>query len=639
MRNFLLDKKNSFIVSLLFLITIVLNWFVFSKQLNYGLRDVDWMVLYFYKLFGSISLHHLWEEIKELGVYVSESYYVGILEQFIGLNLVRLHLVTHVFKIFSAIAVYFLIMLVFKRKLLAFITSIVYTISYTHAGVLFQLASGAYFITTLFMVLFLISYYYSLSRKNYLQWSLTAGILLIVTFLLKPERMYPLAALVLSIELFIVVLGKFKKNILVASCKRTMLVLLPLTIPALSYQALLKYFPVGLSPSQFSIVANLRFESITKGNLQLFLYPFASLGSIFLFEGYWKWLGQLNFQNFFDFLFSLVFGPIVRLGALTFILLSFFDKAPLRRVLLVTVLVFVFGITIYVLNINWQNIPSDARIHFDPNLIGIPSIFGYYIFILGCLFFFKLIRNHDLRFAPLVVGFYFAFLFILLTWIPSDLQLTFMGPQRYLSIPSIGTSLFMAGVMVIIFDRLRETKSTKNFAWISFLILIPIIYINYQVANKFFDFELKYAGVSGSEQTRMKSKFRQLMGNISKQEKSLFYFDETADKAHGYFDEGTIEAGFEFWTKINQDGTLNNFPEPGMMRTNVQCPQHTHQNCVSLLKSGLSAENGRRGIWYKDPIRGNINRFYFLDNFYAFRFIDKDIVDITQEVLYELNSN
>lgn len=639
MRNFLLDKKNLFIVFLLLLITLVLNWFVFSKQLNYGLRDVDWMVLYFYKFFGSISLHHLWEEIKELGVYASESYYVGILEQFIGLNFIRLHLVTHVFKIFSAIAVYFLIMLVFKRRLLAFITSIIYTISYTHAGVLFQLASGAYFITTLFMALFLISYYYSLSRKNFLRWSLAAGILLIVTFLLKPERMYPLVPLVLSVELFVVVFGKFKKNILVASCKRTMLILLPLAIPALFYRAFLEYFPLGLSPSQFSIVANLRLESIAKGNLQLSLYPFASFGSIFLFEDYWKWLGQLNFQNFSDFLFSLIFGPIVRLGALTFILLSFTDKTPLRRVLLVTVLVFIFGITIYALNINWQNISAAARIHFDPNLIGIPAIFGFYIFILSCLFFFKLIRSHDLRFAPLVVGFYFAFLFILLTWIPSDIQLTFMGPQRYLSIPSIGTSLFMAGVMVIIFDRLRETKSTKNFALISFLILIPIIYINYQVANKFFDYELTYAGVRGSEQTRMKSKFRQLTGNINKEENSLFYFDETADKDHGYFDEGTVEAGFEFWIRINPDGTLNDFPEPGMMRTNVQCPEHTHQNCISLLKSGLSTKDGQRGIWYKDPIRGNINRFYTIDNFYAFRFINKNIIDITQEVLYEFGPN
>lgn len=630
--------RNLLAIFFLLLVTIVLDWFFFSKQLHYGFRDVDWQVLYFFKLFGNISSHHLWGEIKELGVYASESYYVGVLEQFIGINFVKLHLVTHVFKIFSAIAIYFLIMLVFKRKLLAFITSIIYTISYTHAGAFFQLASGAYFLTTIFMVLFLTTYYYSISGRNILKWSTATGILLVITFLLKPERMYPLVALVLSIELVIVAFSKFKKDILIISSKRTMLILLPFVILSLFYYALLKYFPLGLSPNQFSIVANLRFESIMKGNFQLFLYPFASFGSIFLFEGYWKWLGQLNFQNFFDFLSSLIIGPILRLGIFTFILLAFIYKKPLRLTLLVTALVFVFSVIIYVLNINWQNIPPAARIHFDPNLIGIPAIFGSYIFILGCIVCFRWIKNHDVTFAPLALGLYFAFLFILLTWIPSDLQLVFMGPQRYLSIPSIGTSLFIAGLLVIIYDRIKTVRAIKDFAPVIFLLLIPLIMINYQVASKFFDYELTYAGLRGNEQTRMKNQFRQLVGKISQEEKSLFYFDETMDKENGYFDEGTVMAGFEYWTRVNMDGTLNHFPDPGMMRTNVQCPQHTHQNCIDILKAGLAMVDGERGIWYQDPIRVKLGqRFFKLSNFYAVRFINKQLIDIRAEVLRELN--
>lgn len=630
--------RNLLAIFFLLLVTIVLDWFFFSKQLHYGFRDVDWQVLYFFKLFGNISSHHLWGEIKELGVYASESYYVGVLEQFIGINFVKLHLVTHVFKILSAIAIYFLIMLVFKRKLLAFITSIIYTISYTHAGAFFQLASGAYFLTTIFMVLFLTTYYYSISGRNILKWSTATGILLVITFLLKPERMYPLVALVLSIELVIVAFSKFKKDILIISSKRTMLILLPFVILSLFYYALLKYFPLGLSPNQFSIVANLRFESIMKGNFQLFLYPFASFGSIFLFEGYWKWLGQLNFQNFFDFLSSLIIGPILRLGIFTFILLAFIYKKPLRLTLLVTALVFVFSVIIYVLNINWQNIPPAARIHFDPNLIGIPAIFGSYIFILGCIVCFGWIKNHDVTFAPLALGLYFAFLFILLTWIPSDLQLVFMGSQRYLSIPSIGTSLFIAGLLVIIYDRIKTIRAIKDFAPVIFLLLIPLIMINYQVASKFFDYELTYAGLRGNEQTRMKNQFRQLVGKISQEEKSLFYFDETMDKENGYFDEGTVMAGFEYWTRVNMDGTLNHFPDPGMMRTNIQCPQHTHQNCIDILKAGLTMVDGERGIWYQDPIRVKLGqRFFKLSNFYAVRFINKQLIDIRAEVLRELN--
>lgn len=633
----MIKMKNLLAIFFLLVVTVVLNVFLFSKQLDYGFRDVDWMVLYFYKLFGNISLYHLWAEIKELGVYASESYYVGVLEQFIGINFSRLHLVTHVFKIFSAIAIYYLIMLVFKRKLLAFFTSIIYTISYTHAGAFFQLATGAYFLVTIFMVLFLTAYYYSSFGRSILKWSTATGTLLVTTLLLKAERMYPLVVLILSIEFFVVVFNKFKKGVLVTSFKRTMLVLLPFIALSLFYHALLKYFPLGLSPNQFAVVANLRFESIMKGNFQLLLYPFASFGSIFLYEDYWKLLGQLNFQNFFDFLFSLIIGPILRLGIFTLILLSFIFKKPFRLTLFITTLTFVFSVIIYVLNINWQSIPLAARIHFDPNLIGIPAIFGYHIFLLGCLFSFKFIKNHDLRFTPLVLGFYFAFLLVLLTWIPSDLQLVFMGPQRYLSIPSIGTGLFIAGLLVIIYDRIKSMKAVKNFAWMIFLLLIPLFMVNYKVASKFFDYELTYAGLRGSEQTEMKNEFRQLVGEISENEPSLFYFDETADRDNGYFDEGTVMAGFEYWTRVNMAGTLNNFPHPGMIRTNVQCPQHTHQNCISILKAGLAVVDGHRGIWYQDPIRGKLGRRFFkLSNFYAVRFIEKRLVDIRAEVLKEL---
>lgn len=97
-------------------------------------------------------------------------------------------------------------------------------------------------------------------------------------------------------------------------------------------------------------------------------------------------------------------------------------------------------------------------------------------------------------------------------------------------------------------------------------------------------------------------------------------------------------AGFEYWTRLNRDGTLNNFPAPGMMRTNLQCPEHTHENCLKMLSEGLTQQNGEKGVLYKDPIRGQTTpRFYKLSNFYAFRFVNKDIIDTRKEVINELN--
>lgn len=630
-----LGKKDLFLTIFLVLITVILNYIIFSNQLSYGFRDVDWQVLYFFKLFGNLSLTHLLQEIRAVGVYAFESYYVGLLVNFIGINFTALHQVTHIFKIFTAVFVYILVLKLFDRRLLAFITSILYSISYTHAGALFQLSSGGYFLTTIFMILFLISYYYSLF-KNILKWAIVASILLAIALALKPERMYPLISLIFIVELFKTIKERFTKEVMVTSLKRTLIILLPVIIFSFFSHILFKGVNLHLGPYQFLFNGNITMNSIMKGNMQLLVNPFASLGSIFLYGDYWKSLGQLNFQNLGEYIPSLIFGPVLRLGILTFILLPFIYKRSFKLTSIILVLVFIFGMLIYILNINWQHINTLVRIHFDPNLIALPAIFGGYILSLGSLLTIRLIKEKDLKLLPLTAGLSFAFLFVILTWIPSDLQLVFMGPQRYLSIPSIGTGLFIAGLLVIIYDRIKSTKAIKNFAGVIFLLLIPLLMVNYQVANKFFDYELTYAGLRGSEQTNMKNKFRQLIGEINKEERSLFYFDETMDKENGYFDEGTVMAGFEYWMRVNMDGSLNNFPEPGMMRTNIQCPEHTHQNCLSILKAGLTVLDGQLGIWYKDPIRGNKNRFYKLSNFYAVRFIDKDIVDIKKEILEDL---
>ncbi len=636
MKYHLFDKGNLLVFALLALATFILHSLIFSKQLDYGFRDVDWLVLYSFKLYDKFSLNGLLQEVKFLGVYIPEAYYVGILEKFIGLYPSNLHLVTHIFKIITAFVIYIVIYKIFERKLLAFITSVLYTISYTHAGVLFQLASGGYFLTSIWMLLFLAAYYYSLKSKKILRWSIISGVLLVITLLLKPERMYPLVFLIFLLELFVLSMQNFKKYIWKQSLKRIFLIFLPVMIIYLIYKVLFKDVPTGFAPGQFSVNTNVRLDSIMKGNFQLLIYPFSSVGSIFLYEDYWKILGRLNFQNFGSFLFSLILGPILRLGLVTTFLMSFINKKFYKLTMLIMTPVFIFGLIIYSLNLNWQRINPSMRIHFDPSLLGIPAIFGFYIFVLGIFIITTWIKNRDKSLIPLICGFSFSFLFIFLTWLPSDLQLSFMGPQRYLSIPSLGIGLFISGLLVIVFEGIREKKIFKGFAWMIFLILIPIVYINYQVASKFFDYELTFAGLRGTEQARMKNKFLEITGKISKDEKSLFYFDETADKDNGYFDEGTVIAGFEFWTNVNKDGTLNNFPEPGMMRTNIQCPEHTHLNCIDILKAGLAVEKGQRGIWYKDPIRGNKDFFYPLSNFYAMRFINKDIIDIRQEVLREL---
>lgn len=635
MKN-LLRKKNLLMTLLLLLLIGILNGLVFSNQLNYGFRDVDWQVLYYFKLFGNLSLNHLTSEIKVLGVYIPESYYVGLLESLIGLNFVSLHQVTHFFMIAATLSVYIAVLLISKRKLLAFITSLIYTMSYTHAGALFQLSSGGYFITTIFMNIFFCLYYYAIFGKSSLKWSVPAGFLLVVTVVLKPERMYPLIPLILIIEFSLLLLRGVNKNLLASFLQRIIVIFLPFVILYPFYRIL--FTPgvsAGFAPNQFVIGVGTKITSILNGNIQLLIEPLASLGSIFLYGDHLKLLGQLDFQNLTTYIISLILNPILRLGIITFILFSLIGKKSLRLIPLFSVILFVYGLFIYILKTNWQQLDIALRIHFDPNFIALPSLLGLYILIITTVLIFRWLRTRDSLLLFPILGIGFAYLFIVMTWVSSSI--IFMGTHRYLSFPSFGTSLFIAGLVVMTFNKLNNNKFAKQWSWSIFLILVPLIIINFQVANNFFNDELRFVGMKGSDQIRLKNKFREFIKDISRHDSSLFYFDETTDADNAYFNESVIIAGFEYWTRVNSDGTLNNFPEPDTLRTTRQCPQHTHVSCLKLIKEGIKVENGEKGIWYANFIKGNIPHFYKIKNFRAYRFINKEIYDITDEVLKELN--
>lgn len=633
-------KKELLIIAFLILALFIFNSLIFGEQLSYGFRDMDWVMLYYYKTLGSLSFDHFVSAYKLMGAYTYELYYVGFLEKIIGLNFTHLHQASHLFKIIAGLGVYFLTFAVFKRKLLAILTSLIYTISYTHAGALFQLSTGGYFFASIFMTLFLITYYYSLLDKRVLRWVI-ASFLLVLTLILNTERMYPLIPGIVLVELLFIVFNKFKKDILNISLRRTLIILLPLIIFSFIYivSSKVNILSLGYAPNQFFIGIGMRIDSVLNGNWQLLLYPFASLGSMFLHGEYWKSIGIINVSSIYAYIMSLIFGPVLKLGIVSFIILYFISKKPFRLTFVISTLLFLFGIVIYTSFVNWIHLNPQVRIHFDLNLTTVPALFGLFIILLSVISFFEWRNSKKGDLLPLIIGPIFTMIFILLIWIASDLQLLFIGPQRYLSIPSIGISLFISGLILLIFNRLRQIKFTHSFAWVIFLLLIPLVIINYSVAHEFFNYELIYAGMRGEEQTLMKNSFRDLTPNISKKEGSLFYFDETADKDNGYFDESTVLAGFEFWTKFNRYGDIDNFPDPGMLRTNVQCLEHTHASCIKMLRAGLTFKDGEEGVLYKDEIRGQTEpRFYKLSNIYAFRFKNKQLFDIRKEVLEELKT-
>lgn len=641
----LINKSNLIIIFLFTVFVYILQSIVFSDQLKFGFRDGDWWILYEYKKLGALSLDHIIETWKRHGVYTYQVYYTGILEGFVGLDFQKLHQFTHYAKFLATLSIFPLVYFLTRNKLTAFLTTLIYSVAYPTAGAMFMFVTGGYFLAIFSMSLFLICYIFSIRNPhNSLKFLFLALGLLIITLLLNTERMFGLIPLILMVEAFIWWRNRFSRDSLSKSFYRMSVLILPFIFFYVVYTIWIKAgvyqyrFVEGFFPEAVK-----RFEAILDGNWQLVLYPFASFGSMFLFGDYWQVLGVIKVGSPSTFLFNFIKEPFLIFSLTTIFLMFLISKKPQKLILGILIPVFIFGLLIFILARNWMNIDPAVRIHFDINVLGIPALFGFFIIVLCCAFLFTWLREKDdlnkSYLLPLFLGPLVSFLFILLTWIPSDIQLAFMGPQRYLTAPSIGSSVFLGGLTVLIFTKLKKVRIIKNFAWISLLVVVPIILINADIVKDFFNYELNFVGMNGAEQTRMKNKFWSIAPKISTKEPSLFYFDESADHKNGYFNESTVLAGFDDWIRFDHGKNILERPTAGMIRSNIHCSERIHKSCLDILKESFQIKDEEKGFFYKDTFNNSPPKFYKLSNFYAMRFISRDLWDIKQEVLEELNIN
>lgn len=157
------------------------------------------------------------------------------------------------------------------------------------------------------------------------------------------------------------------------------------------------------------------------------------------------------------------------------------------------------------------------------------------------------------------------------------------------------------------------------------MFLTPLIVFNANIIGEYFKYELEYAGTDAAGHIRMKNKLWSYLPNLSKTEPSIFYFDESADHDNGYFDETTVLAGFNFWMRFRGRDIVDSKLTPALLRSNLICNE-PRSTCLSKVKEFVTVKDGVKGISY-----GGI--FYKPENFYAFRFINRDIVDIRPEVV------
>lgn len=618
MRRFKFDLT---IFTLLTLLVVTLQYFILKPHLRYGFADVDWMFLLDFKqlsLDNHNPISHLINGWKKWGVYTYQIYYIGLIEHFFGFNYQNFQIVTHIFKAIATLSIFPLILIITKSRLTAFLTTLIYAVAYPSVGVMYTVVTSGLFVAIPFMTLFLIWYWYIVNKiKNNFLDIFIVVILLLVTLFLSTERMYPLIPVIILIEFYWWFKNNYSKIYLFQAIKR-------LSTFILIFLALFLYRPSIFTA--FFGNTQVTYLKFSDGNWQVILSPLISLGSLFVAKDYWRIFGTPSISSFSSYIFFLFFGPLLIFTIFTSLLSILLSSKPTKFILNTLVPFIILSLVTFILANHHLSIPESARMHFDlsyvvPTLIGMFTISFTFALFKEWLDFGR--ENNQL--ISMVGGVVIAFIFIVMTWLAADWVLVFYGVHRYLTIPAIGSSLLIAGLVTIVFNKLRVSRFTRGLSYLIFLLLIPLIMFNAKVIGDYFKYELEYAGTDAAGHIRMKNKLWSYLDNFNNTEPSVFYFDESQDYDNGYFDETTIMAGFNFWMRFRGREIVDAKLTPALLRSNLICPE-PRSMCLNKVKSLVTTQNGVKGILYGD-------KFYTKENFYAFRFINRDIVDIKTEVI------
>lgn len=621
----------------IFILLIPLVFFLESKllepHLRYGFADVDWGYLYQYKELGKEPLLKVFQAFKTAGVYTYQAYYMGIVEHFFpvdNFSFIGIHQVTNFFKFLSAITLFPLIYILTGKKLLSAITTLLYAVAYPAVGPIYTAAVSGNYPAIAVMNLFLTFYIYMVKNtKLGLIWLSISTFLFFLTLFLSTERMYPLIPLLILGELFWAWSQKFSRFQVKASIIRASIFFSPVIIVML-----LKI--LGTSNSSGDVTGflgntNNIFQKISQGNWSLILYPLISVGSLFLHREYWWLIGsESGYMESFLSYWGFFLGPFLAFLLFISLLSYFISKKRARFLWLNTLLAATLGSIVFVLATHHLSIEPSLRIHWDPMFLN-PAIIGIFVLSLAvsCLIEYVTGEKKEIYTLYLFLGIAVPSLFIFLTWVVADIHLIFEGIHRYLAIPAIGSSFFVASLITLFYEKIHRISFLRNFAWIVFFILIPIIQLNFYVVGKYFDKELNFVGMDGEGQIRMKSKLLSYMGNFDLKEPTLFYFDEL-DYDNGYFDETTIIAGFPIWIRFRgKSDPLIGGKDIQYIRNGTLC-QQPDPKCYKKLNEFVVSENGIKGLNYKGV-------FYPEKNFYAFRLKNHDVSDIKDEVAKEIN--
>lgn len=608
-----------FLVLIMASSVVFLQYYLLHDSLTLGFKPDDWILYFAYKTLGSNPLSQIGSVWAERGLYTTyQVYYMGLLDSLFGLNYYAFHLSNLALKIIATLGLYPLILLLFKNRLLAALTVILFSISHASVGPLEFVVKGSDYLSIFFMEGFLLIYYFLISnRLRSIKYCFLLFVLFVLSFASSPIRMFPLFVVPLMVEIFLIL-----KNLRKASVNKSVSRFLVLYIPFIVAFLFMNnrsltgdaYGPVGV------------IKSFLEGNLYLIIAPFSGMGYSFFTNDYLvKIFGTIVTESFKDYLFFILGGPTIICGLVT-VLVSW-SLIPTNKFLF-----FIFSTAFnFVAEILFFFIASSNASYDAFSLYSV--IFGGFILIVGFLaflFWLTLKKSKDRILASFWTGTALLFIFTFLTWFFAPLGTSFTPTSYYLVVASVGSALMTAAFFMGIYNKTNLVLHNQLIvAPLLFIVLILIFVMSSsEIRQRYYLLNKDGRGADG--QIIMQTEARRVFGNFKEGDQALVFFDTSDITGNGpFYSEGFLTS-FPFFMHFRGnkiiDGCIGVIYEDDKMvelrklvqiKSEIKGFEHSAL-CVSGQKGGIKS------------------LFFTPDQFYAFKIEDKKLVDIKKEILDHL---
>lgn len=634
-------KKQSANLWLFFLCAVVVffvHFTLYQPVIQYRLFNIteDWPFLVFYRSLYPNPLASVLDVWTNTGLHTTaQIYHIGILSDFLGFNYSAYQIVNVVLKAVGTLSFFPLILVLFKNKKLAFIATILFGMSSATAASFLWVVKGSEYLAIATMNIFLITYYYTI-QKNSKKLLFLSGLLILIAYLFAPPRMFPLPMLIPLVEIYWLIKTRKFSNL-----KYSIIRAIMLTLPIILISK-----PAPVSSIPFTSRPPILFKDIINGNWQNLLDPFAGIGWTLFTNDFWNFFGILEietFKNLGNYLIFMLRGPVIIFGLFTLFLAPILSKNWKRFFILVFGLNFIFEILLFFIASHHFSIPKELVMPYAPGQFlttKYPSFIGIYIFIIAfaCFLEWRKNKEQDNLYKAIWVGPIFSVVFLWPTWIIMGLLINdYSSVHWYFGIPAMGTTLFMAAILVLFYEKFKHKKIAKSFVTVIIIGIIFIFYQNHGVAIAKQYLGINPERVSLDDQSTIQGKLIDKLGSSARNGDLLIYLDIAGDSLNlrrttQYYKEALVVTRFGYWVHFRRsgNGVINN----GCIDTIAD---------KELLKSIVGLKDGRWVFRYngycvdKPAVFTNKDKIFDdLNNFYAFKLQDGEFIDIKEEILKEL---